>query len=199
MKKKPLICPKIAMTRREEIVQEAAKLFKEKGFKATTMRDLADRIGIEAASIYNHIRSKDEILEELCFRISDTYIAQLTRIEAENWTISDKLKALLSLHVRIIISDTEGVSVANNEWKHLKPKALERFKAARRDYEKRLAALIEQGMEAGILRKMNVSVALFTLLSAVRWVELWYKPHRDIAPETLENDIIEILMSGLKI
>ena len=52
-------------TRKQEIIQTAAKLFKEKGYSAVTMRDLASAMGMKAASLYNHINSKQQILKEI--------------------------------------------------------------------------------------------------------------------------------------
>jgi hypothetical protein len=72
------------------------------------------------------------------------------------------------------------------------------FKAMRNEYEKHLAALISKGIEHGAFKKINVSVALFTILSSLRWVELWYKPSRGISKEDLAKDISAILMNGVK-
>lgn len=185
-------------SRKGEIIEIAARLFKIKGFTATTMRDIAERVGMEAASMYNHIKSKDEILQAICFKISNEYIAQLTVIENQTVSPVEKIKELIRLHVRIIITDINSISVANNEWKHLSDDALTVFKEARRDYEQRFAKIIEAGIAAGELQPINVSVALFTILSAVRWVELWYKNDREISPEILEENIISLLMNGLQ-
>ena len=190
---------KIKKTRREHIIEQAAFLFKSKGYSASSMRDLGERVGVEAASLYNHIRSKEDILEDICIRISNTYISHLTEIEKKNISPAAKIEALIRLHVRIIIEDTEGVSVVNNEWKHLPEPSLTIFKTSRRDYERRFAAIIQQGIEQGEFQNVNISVALFTILSAVRWVELWYKPDRDISTYTLENDIVLMLLNGLKL
>ncbi|MBL7816600.1 MAG: TetR family transcriptional regulator [Saprospiraceae bacterium] len=189
---------KTSSTRREDIVETAAKLFKQKGYAATTMREIAEQVGIEAASIYNHIKGKDELLAEICFRVSNAYIAQLTAIEMDDSSPIEKIKALIRLHIRIVFEDVDGISVANNEWKHLPESALTSFKAARRDYESRFAKIIEQGIEQGDIQKVNASVALFTILSAVRWVELWYKSDRQIAPQVLEDDIVSLLLNGLQ-
>ena len=189
---------KVQKSRRDIIVEEASKLFKQRGFKATSMRDLAENVGMEAASLYNHIKSKDEILEDICFRLSNRYISFLDEIDKKPISAIDKISELIRLHVRIIIEDTEGVSVVNNDWKHLKEPALSRFKEDRKGYEKGMAAIIEKGIAAGEFQKVNVSVALFTILSAVRWVELWYKPNRDISPQVLEDDIVLMLLNGLK-
>ena len=188
----------ITQNRRAEIIEIAAKLFKIKGFTATTMRDIAEQVGIEAASMYNHIKSKDEILQAICFKISNEYISQLNAIENQIKSPVEKIKELIRLHVRIIITDIDSISVANNEWKHLSEEALTVFKDARRDYEQRFAKLIEAGITAGELQPINISVALFTILSAVRWVELWYKNDREISPEILEENIISLLLNGLE-
>jgi AcrR family transcriptional regulator len=183
---------------RQLILDEAAHLFKERGFGSSSMRDLGARVGLDAASMYNHIKSKDEILDSICFQVSDTYIAQLTEVEQMATTYLEKITELLRRHVRLMTKDGAAVSVANNEWKALTEPRLTEFKQARKRYEKGFAALIEQGIAAGELQAVNVSVALFTLLSAVRWVELWYRPGRNLSAAELEVDLITMLLDGLK-
>jgi AcrR family transcriptional regulator len=184
--------------KRELILAEAAKLFKDRGYSGTSMRDLAGQVGMEAASMYNHIKSKDELLDTICFRISDTYISQLTEIERTDSSYGDKIKALVRLHIRLMVEDGAAVSVANHDWKYLPEPRLTEFKQARKSYEKGFAALIEAGIAAGEFRPVNASVALFTVLSAVRWVELWYRPGRGLSAQELENNIITVLLGGLE-
>jgi AcrR family transcriptional regulator len=183
--------------KRQLILDEAAKLFKQKGFGGTSMRDLAREVGMEAASMYNHIKSKDEILDLICTRIAHTYISQLGEIAQTEASYADKVKALIRLHIRLMIEEGPAVSVANHDWKYLPEPQLSAFKQARKDYEKGFAALIEQGIAAGEFQPVNVSVALFTILSAVRWVELWYRPGRELSAEELEDHIITMLLTGL--
>jgi len=113
MMEEKVLTPKIKINKKELILEEAAKLFKEKGFGGTSMRDLAEKVGMEAASMYNHIKSKDEILELICFKIANQYISQLQEIENTNQSFQDKLKAIIGLHVQLIIEDSASVSVAN--------------------------------------------------------------------------------------
>ena len=184
--------------KRELILAEAAKLFKDRGYSGTSMRDLAGQVGMEAASMYNHIKSKDELLDTICFRISDTYISQLADIEQTAISYGNKIKALVRLHIRLMVEDSAAVSVANHDWKYLPEPRLTEFKQARKSYERGFAALIEAGIAAGEFRPVNASVALFTVLSAVRWVELWYRPGRGLTAEELENNIITVLLGGLE-
>ena len=184
--------------KRELILTEAAKLFKDRGYSGTSMRDLAGQVGMEAASMYNHIKSKDELLDSICFRISDTYISQLQDTAQQPIPYGEKIKALVQLHIRLMVEDSAAVSVANHDWKYLPEPRLTEFKQARKTYERGFAELIEAGIAAGEFRPVNVSVALFTVLSAVRWVELWYRPGRGLSAEELESNIITVLLGGLK-
>ncbi|RNI30602.1 TetR/AcrR family transcriptional regulator [Rufibacter latericius] len=184
--------------RREGIMEAAAQLFKQKGFGGTSMRDLAEQVGMDAATMYHYISSKDQILQTICFAIANTYVTQLAEIEQAQTSFKEKLKALVRLHIHLMVTKGAEVSVTNNDWKYLSSGALEEFKELRNQYEKRFASLIEQGIAAGELQEVNRSVALFTLLSAVRWVELWWRPNRGISLEELENTILTILFKGLE-
>lgn len=189
---------KTKVNKREIILKEAAKLFKEKGFGGSSMRELAEKVGIEAASMYNHIRSKEEILEEICFGTGKKYDEQLSFINLQPISASEKLASIIDFHIQMIIDDGNAVSVLNNDWKYLGKEKMTAFKAMRNEYEKHLADFLSNGMADGTFRKMNVSVALFTLLSSLRWVELWYKPSRGVTKSDLANDISAILMNGIK-
>lgn len=186
-------------TRRQLILIEAAKLFKAKGYSATSMRDLAEKVGLEAASLYNHISSKEELLQEICFDIAKRYVTQLSQIEDDkSKNAVEKLKALINLHITMIAGNREEVFVCNNEWKHLSEPILGKFKDVRKDYENRFINIIKIGIERQEIKKVNPTTALYTILSAVRWVEIWYQPDRGIPVEEISQDIANILLNGLK-
>lgn len=189
---------KTKSTKKENISKAAAKLFKEKGFKATTMRDIALQVGIEAGSMYNHIRSKDEILNDLCFNSATLLLEQLTYIETQPLSTIEKLEEIITFNVQLAIEQTDAVSLLQQEWKHLKPKQKQKFKLLRDAYEDKIANIIQKGITQKELKKMNPSVALYTYLSALRWVDQWYKPSRNIDAATLKNEIIALLINGLK-
>jgi TetR/AcrR family transcriptional regulator, cholesterol catabolism regulator len=186
------------MTRRQHILIEAAKLFKAKGYSATSMRDLADKVGLEAASLYNHISSKEDILQEICFDIAGRYVAQLADIESNSDTSVAQLHALINLHVTMIAGNREEVYVCNNEWKHLTEPHLSRFKDIRKDYETRFLNIIKKGIEKGELQAVNPTTVLYTILSSIRWVEIWYQSGRGIAVEEIAKDIATVLLNGLQ-
>nr|WP_291060392.1 TetR/AcrR family transcriptional regulator C-terminal domain-containing protein [Empedobacter sp. UBA1863] len=134
----------------------------------------------------------------MCFKVANQYVSHISSIEDTNESNVQKLRDLIQLHVRMIIDEPNEVSVANNDWKNLSDTKKDLYKTIRKGYEKRIANLIKAGIAAGEFKDLNVSVALFTLLSSLRWIELWYKPGRDISPEQLENDLMTLLINGFQ-
>src|SRR3982750_3806788 len=87
-------------TRKDVIIAKAAKLFREKGFSATSMRDLAEHVGVEAASLYNHISSKAEILQEVCFKVANKFMSHIDKVDASELPAIKKIEAVLRFHIQ---------------------------------------------------------------------------------------------------
>ncbi len=186
------------ISRREQIQAKATTLFREKGYSASSMRHLADHIGMEAASLYNHISSKEELLREICFSVAASYIQQLNEVEQSNVSASEQVDRLIRFQVRMMIEQFEKVYVSNRDWKHLKEPYLGDFLTKRRNYEKRFAIIIEKAIAKGEFKKMNAYVAVLAMLSAVRGIEFWHKNKKNVSALQLENDMTDMLINGLK-
>src|SRR5690348_1277292 len=124
-------------SKRDVITQKASRLFKEKGFSATSMRDLAESIGVEAPSLYNHIGSKNEILQEICFRIANLFNTHLQEVEASSQAILAKIEKIIRFHIKMMLDEYENVYLSDHEWKHLPEPYLSNFKNQRRIYRAR--------------------------------------------------------------
>src|ERR1043165_8123417 len=114
-------------SKKDLILQKAAAMFREKGFAATSMRDLAETVGIEAASLYNHIKSKNEILEAICFDVANRFNTNMDAIEPGNQKPINKVETLLRFHIQQMIENYEEVYVSDREWKHLSEPYLSNF------------------------------------------------------------------------
>jgi TetR/AcrR family transcriptional regulator, cholesterol catabolism regulator len=188
----------VKKSRRDYILEEAAHLFKERGYAATTMRDLAEKLDIKAASLYNHIASKEEILIEICFTFAQEYISQLNKIEKLSVLASSKIEAVIDLHVSLSTQDAAAIIITNYEWKHLPERELTEFKALRRQYEKQFLSIITEGVESGVLRPIDPQVVMFTILSALRWIPFWYREERGVSPDDLKKNIKTLILKGLE-
>lgn len=185
-------------SKKDIILQKAAAMFREKGFAATSMRDLAESVGIEAASLYNHIRSKNEILEAICFNVANRFTANMEGIESGRDSSIQKVETLLRFHIRQMVDNYEEVYVSDREWKHLEDPYLSNFQTQRRSYRKRFAAIIEEGIQKKEIKKIDASTAVLIMLHAISGIESWHRSKEKINGEELENNMVVILTDGLR-
>ena len=184
-------------SRKEVIIQKAASLYKSKSYTAASMRELAESLGVEAPSQYNHIGSKSELLQAICFRTGNRFIEQVRLISSGEETIVHKLEAIIRFHIRMMIENFDEVYVANHEWKHLQEPFLSDFLNIRRSYEKGIINLIQDGIDRHEIKPLNPYVAVLTILSAVRGLEFWQRNKKNVPQHVLENDMVTHLLNGL--
>lgn len=185
-------------SKKDIILQKAAAMFREKGFAATSMRDLAESVGIEAASLYNHIRSKNEILEAICFSVANRFNTNMETIETSQSSSIQKLETLLRFHIQQMVGNYEEVYVSDREWKHLEDPYLSNFQNQRRNYRKRFAAIIEEGIQKKELKTIDASTAVLIMLHAISGIESWHRSTEKINGTELEDNMVVIMIDGLR-
>ncbi|HMP94767.1 MAG TPA: TetR/AcrR family transcriptional regulator, partial [Phnomibacter sp.] len=167
-----------------------------KGYHATSMRMLAEALDMEAASLYNHISSKEELLRTICFDLAEAYLQHMEGLEKQQLSPIDCIKELLTFHAGMMMDCFDAVYVTNRDFKHLPPPYLEQFLQQRRHYERRMETIIEAGMACGQIRKVHPRVAVLTLLGAMRSIEFWQRNPRGISARQMTNDLITLLLHG---
>ncbi|MDQ6761895.1 MAG: TetR/AcrR family transcriptional regulator [Bacteroidota bacterium] len=185
-------------SKRDVIIKAAASLFKEKGYVATSMRDIAVAIGVEAPSLYNHIDSKKEILKDICFKIGRSFTVHLKEVELSNENILFKMDSIIRFHIDMMMDEYENVYISDHEWRHLHEPFLTEFKNQRRNYRARLATLLQKGIDKKEISLVNANVAVLTILSAIGGIESWHRSGRKVDAKTLEENMVKILIGGLK-
>jgi AcrR family transcriptional regulator len=186
------------LSRKDVIVSKAATLFREKGYKAASMRDLAESVGVEAASLYNHIKSKSELLHELVFSVANKFVMKLDEIESESISSLQKMEKILRFHISEMIHHYEEVYVSDREWKHLSDPYLSNYQNQRRVYRKRLAAIIEEGIRNKEIKAIDAPTVVLIFLHAVSGIESWHRSTKKISSDELEQNMVAILIDGLK-
>ncbi|NRA93471.1 MAG: TetR/AcrR family transcriptional regulator [Psychroserpens sp.] len=183
-------------TRKQEIISTASKLFKEKGYSAVTMRDLATEMGIKAASLYNHITSKQDILKAIIIAIAEEFTAGMkTIIDADNSSI-DKLKAIVTLHVNITSQNTNGMASLNNDWMHLEDQ-LDYYLQLRNEYEANFLNIIQNGIASSEIKDSNPEIIMFSMLTTLRSLYLWIPKKEDLNANDLAQSLSGILIDGI--
>ena len=185
-------------TKKEVIIEKASRLFREKGFGAASMRDLAEHVGVEAASLYNHIRSKSEILQTICFKVANEFMTNLEAVESSNQTTLKKMESIIRLHIRMMLDQYEFVYIADHEWRHLPEPYLSNFLNQRRNYRKRLGDIIEDGIGKGEVKPIDPYTAVLIILSAISGIDSWQRSRKSTSAEVLEANMVKYLIEGLK-
>ena len=180
------------------ILQRAATMFRERGFAASSMRDLAETVGIEAASLYNHIRSKNEILESICFDVANIFNEKIQEVESGRQSNINKIESLLRFHIEQMVYNYENVIVSYREWRHLDEPYRANFQNQRRTYRKRFAAIIEDGIVKGEIRRIDAATAVLIMLHAINGIESWHRSKVKMNADELANNMIRILIDGLR-
>ena len=155
-----------------EIVSISSKLFKQKGYTAVTVRDIAEAMGIKAASLYNHISGKQEILSHTIIPVAESFYQGIQDIESSSRTIPAKLGEIIKQHVELTANNYYKMAALNNDWMHLEGD-LERFLELRNGYEMVFRNIIRSGKEEGILKYQDEEVVVFSILSTLRNLYLW--------------------------
>jgi AcrR family transcriptional regulator len=183
--------------RKEQIIAVASQLFKEKGYNAVSMRDIADALDIKAASLYNHITGKQEILSTLILEVATEFTKGMNTVVDEDSSPLKKIKKIIELHIEITVAHSEALAALNNDWMHLEGADLSNFTRMREGYEANFRKTILDGIEAGEIKAYHPEVILFSILSTLRTLYLWYERHDDLDIKTLKKDTLAVLLKGV--
>ena len=183
-------------TRREEIINTAARLFKKRGYSAVTMRDLAKAMGIKAASLYNHINSKQDILKEIIISLAEEFTQGMKTIKSSDGSSIQKLHEIVRLHVEITSKNTYGMASLNNDWMHLEEK-LDYYLQLRSNYEEEFREILIEGINNNEIVDSNVDVTLFSILSTLRSLYLWIPKKEELNTEELAQNLSAVLINGI--
>jgi AcrR family transcriptional regulator len=171
-------------------------LFKDKGYSAVTMRDIAQELGIKAASLYNHIKSKQEILRDIIISLADEFTAGMELIHQTSDTNIVKLERIIELHVHITTNNQCGMASLNNDWMHLE-ESLDHYLKLRTAYEDNFRSIIKAGIAHGEIVNVNPEVMLFSILSTLRSLYLWIPKKEDLQQSSLASDLVAVLLKGV--
>lgn len=185
------------VSRKNIIVFNAATLFKEKGYKATSMRDLAEKVGIEAASLYNHIASKRELLNTICFNVATRFTDKIAEVEGDEISTLARIEKLLRYHVWEMVNNYDEVYVSDREWRNMEDPYLTEYRELRRSYRKRFAAIVQQGINRNELKDIDANTAVMIFLNAIQAVDQWHRIIHKVTSTELEDQMITLMINGI--
>ncbi|TMM56650.1 TetR/AcrR family transcriptional regulator [Maribacter algarum] len=186
-------------TKKEIFFEESLKLIHKKGFKGTTLRDIAQKLNFEVANVYNYIDSKDSLLDTYISDITKEFHDGIDNVVNSSYSPEVKLRLVVSKHVQLAVNRPYELALLENDWRHLKEPALSKFIEERTAYMNKLVHIIKDGVEIGQFRAIDIEIIAFTILSSIRW--LYRKIVDDeskINPVELEKEVVDFIFMGIR-
>jgi AcrR family transcriptional regulator len=183
---------------RSDIIDAAAQIFRQKGYHAASMQDIADAVHLQKASLYHHVDSKQDILFTILNKALDLLIDDLSEIVALELLPEEKLRKAMQVYVGRLTEDTNLASVLLLEYRSLEPKLRVKHNTRRDRYEGLWRRLIQEGIEAGVFRVVDEAVAAFALLGVQNWMITWFKEGGRLEAQELADQFCDLFLKGLQ-
>lgn len=184
--------------RRDDVIQAAGRLFANRGYHATSMRDLGNELGILGGSVYAHVASKEELLVEVVQRAGRLFgeSAEQAMVSSEN--PAEQLRALIGGHIGVVLDHRDEAQTFLNEAAALAGSSRRAIIEERDRYEARFRAVINEGIADGTFRSdLDTDLAATFILSVLNAIERWYRPDGRIDPTSLTNEVHRFALLGI--
>ena len=182
--------------KREAVLRTAAQLFNEKGYAASTLDEVAERLGVSKPTVYYYVDSKEAILFE-CVRTGlELLQTAIQQVESQGGRAIDKLRAAMDQYVAIVTADF-GMCVIRVGEDPLPPENRQKLRRMKAGLDGVFRELIRQGIAEGSIAPCDPKLAAFTMAGALSWIGRWYRPDGGMDPKVIADECIGVLLRGL--
>jgi AcrR family transcriptional regulator len=183
----------------QAIVEAAAELFARDGFGATSLDDIAEKLGASKASLYYHIKNKEEILRLIFLTVLTVSEEPLRRIvEITNLSPIDKLGRAIEHQTAVAADRSPAMIVFYREQPHLTGPFAKEIILRKKAYERYFEHIIEEGQVAGVFHPdVDPKIATFGLLGMCNWLSQWYRSSGQYSPQQISEMFIRMVENGL--
>lgn len=177
--------------REEEILAAAARMFREKGYHGTSVRDIAESVGLLKGSLYHYIRSKEELLARLFEGALEGTVRELEIIASREDSASERLRDMVKAYVASVTENLDAVALYLREWRSLPASELARVRARRRAMRTIFEDVIKDGVRAKEFAASDAKLSALAILGMCNWIYEWYRPRGRLRPEQLADELAE--------
>jgi AcrR family transcriptional regulator len=184
--------------REAELQATAARLFRERGFHATSMQDLGEALAMNRGSLYHYIASKDDLLWTILNRALDRLEEHVSPHLTGNAPPLDRLSRAVHAHLQVAADHADELSLIQIELRSLSPDRRARMIERRDAYEAGWRRAIGDGIAAGQLRGTDIRLSGIAILSVCNWFTQWYRPGGDLTVDQIGDAFVALFLHGLE-
>jgi len=178
-------------------VAAATRVFSERGYHGASMSDVADAVGMRKASLYHHVRKKEDLLFAIHEQLIDELIEETERVRASGDTPSVKVRDVLQLSMRFVARNRDGVAVFLQERRAVSGERWESLVAKRDRYERMVSGIIADGVTGGDFVDLPPEIAARGVLAMANWGYTWFQPGGRLTADEVAETFATIVLSGL--
>ncbi|TDC54810.1 TetR/AcrR family transcriptional regulator [Actinomadura sp. KC345] len=191
----------LASQRREHLVRLAAELFAEKGFQATTVRNIADEAGILSGSLYHHFDSKESIVDEILASFFNEIMSAYQAVLDESLNPRDTIAGLVRVAFGSLEPHRAAITVMQNDWNYLR--GMDRFSyliKSEVEVEKMWVDTLSEGQKAGLFRDDLDPKLTYRMIRDTIWVAVrWFRPGGGLNAEGLAEHYLKVMFDGINL
>lgn len=188
----------IPSPRAGSIRQEAVRLFAERGYAATSMRDIADAVGLLPGSLYAHLESKELLLLDIIETGIDEFLVAMRAIVQGGQEAQQQLRSAIKTHMSLVAENLQQAGVVFHQWKFLSGDDRARVVEKRSAYERMFIQILDGGVASGSFRpELDTRIAVLVILGALNWAPEWFSPYGAGTPAEVGDRVSDLLMQGL--
>ena len=182
---------------REDILEAAAQVFRQKGFHGGSMADIAEAVNLQKASLYHHVTSKQEILLLILNRALELLLERICAITELDIPADKKLQAMMREYLKILVENQDLAAVLLFEHRSLERKQHARHVPNRDKFEQLWKNVLAEGVKAKVFQCDDPALATRALLGVLNWTMTWYNPDGSLNVEQIADQYANMMLNGL--
>ena len=182
---------------REDILEAAAQVFRQKGFHGASMKDIADAVNLQKASLYHHVSSKQEILLSILDRALELLLERISAITTQNISPDKKLQLMMREYMKILVDNQDLAAVLLFEHRSLEREQHARHVPNRDKFESLWKDVLSEGVKGKIFKCDDPALATRALLGIMNWTMTWYNPAGPLSTEQIADQYSNLILNGL--
>ncbi len=181
----------------EEIFAKAVRIFREKGYHATSMQNIADAVGLQKGSLYHYISSKEELLFKIFERSTGALTKELEAIIASTDSPRDKLHRAIEAHLTALCEQLDIYTVYISERRALSGRTHAKVRAEGERHARLLEQIIKEGMAKKDFRAVDSKMTAHAILGMCNWLYQWYSPDGRLTPHEIAEIFSDVVIDGM--